>query len=109
MSTYVKDLTVTGLLIFAVMFLYRELRNERIARQTVSEQTRVFVEKQSEVMISTAQRHDESARSQVKALEGVNHNLQQLTAATHELVQENKDSVRKIVDVALRDLDKKHS
>lgn len=86
-----KDLTVSGLLMIAVIVLYRELRAEQKERKTIVEENRRFMELQSAAM-------KQAADSQGEALGEVVTVLQQLQDVTSRQVQLYDEVVGKLVD-----------
>lgn len=95
-SGSIKDLTVSGLLICAVVFLYRELGRERKKSEEVAGSTRAFIQEQTLLMQGRSERT-------VAALDGVTQSLTALQASTAEQIDLHRTHIQTILDRALKD------
>jgi hypothetical protein len=85
-----KDLTVSGLLLAAVVYLYRELGRERKAREESATDTKAFVEKQTAI--------------QSEVFDKVASALGSLEASQREQIEIHRTHIKAIVDAALPSL-----
>lgn len=93
---HAKDLTVSGLLLAAVLFLYRELTREREKTASIQIETKAFVVAQSE----SIQRATDAQRV---ALEHVGTTLAALTTAASEQTETYRRHIDLVVRSSLND------
>lgn len=89
-----KDITISGLLLAAVVFLYRELGRERKKSEEVTGATKVFIHEQTSLMQA-------AAREQSSALSKVGDALDALKASSDAQIEIHRTHVKAIIDSAL--------
>jgi hypothetical protein len=89
-----KDLTVSGLLLAAVVFLYRELGRERKKTEEVAGSAKTFIEEQTVLMQA-------AAKEQSAALGQVASALESLEASSREQIDIHRTHVKAIIESAL--------
>jgi hypothetical protein len=90
----VKDITISGLLLAAVIFLYRELGRERKKSEEVTGATKVFIHEQTVLMQA-------AAKEQSGALSKVGDALDALKASSDAQIEIHRTHVKAIIDSAL--------
>ncbi len=89
-----KDLTVSGLLLAAVVYLYRELGRERRKTEDLAGSTKVFITEQTVLMQA-------AAREQSGALGKVGDALESLKQSSDAQIEIHRTHVKAIIDNAL--------
>jgi hypothetical protein len=89
-----KDLTISGLLLAAVIFLYRELGRERKKSEDVAGATKAFIHEQTTLMQA-------AAKEQSAALSQVGDALQALKTSSDAQIEIHRTHVKAIVESAL--------
>lgn len=89
-----KDLTVSGLLLAAVVYLYRELGRERKKSEELTLAAKAFIETQTTLMQT-------AAKDQSTALGQVASALESLESSSREQIEIHRTHVKAIIDSAL--------
>jgi hypothetical protein len=89
-----KDLTVSGLLLAAVVYLYRELGRERKKTEELAGSAKTFIEEQT-VLMQSAAKEQSAALGQVAAA------LESLESSSREQIEIHRTHVKAIIESAL--------
>jgi hypothetical protein len=90
----IKDITISGLLLAAVIFLYRELGRERKKAEELAGATKSFIHEQTSLMQA-------AAKEQSGALAKVGDALDALKSSSDAQIEIHRTHVKAIVESAL--------